>query len=660
MARSSSSSSSSSSGSPAAKRTAIAPKTQRASTSAAAASSKHNAVALASLADALPDQTANLPTAASSSNEPSLGDRINQSHANGKRLLNNNLQRKQQQQQGPLINGSASHPHDDDHDDEDAHHVLAPSSSSSKFLNGKLNGSTTRSTGAAGDPDLLTLLQHEGVNEAQHDNDDDLSPFPLPSSNPLSSSPALSHALTQALHSADTALLSSILSHSDPLLVRSTVQRLSGARALSLLEHCVSRLVANPTADARARGTATGKVRTNVEWIRAILVIHTSYLMALPHLTTKLASLHMALSTRLASHQRLLALQGRLDLVLSQIEMRSAYAAAAGVSEEKAGKRRKGTAIQGVSSKLAGANAAAAAAAVAGQKKGSKRQLGEDDPTRWVEPSDDEDDEQNDENLQPTPNNTMDVDVDPSSDDDEEEDSDEDDNDEDDEEEEEQYEELSPVDPASELEDDSDIEDIMLGPGFSSSTSPRANGTAKSRRRRILEDSEDGGDTTADSGPDDDDDGDADDDDLQYGGLASAMRARGMAQRLAEAAKQTSALNTGGASASGLVKGPGSEDLVAVKGRRGKRGAGAVAEQAPAQNGKAVASSAKASKMDLDDDDEDEEDDESLLDDEGDSDLEDDDEEDDDDHADYGMADMEAESTDGDGEEDDDDEEEED
>ena len=38
---------------------------------------------------------------------------------------------------------------------------------------------------------------------------------------------------------------------------------------------------------------------------------------------------------------------------------------------------------------------------------------------------------------------------------------------------------------------------------------------------------------------------------------------------------------------------------------------------------------------------------------------EDDDEEDDEDHADYGMADMEAESTDGDGEEDDDDEEEE-
>ncbi|CAD6935732.1 unnamed protein product, partial [Tilletia controversa] len=83
-------------------------------------------------------------------------------------------------------------------------------------------------------------------NQAEHADGDEITPLPLPaavSGNPLASSPALSHALTQALHSADKALLSSILAHYDPLLIRSTVQRLTGAQALSLLEQLVARLV---------------------------------------------------------------------------------------------------------------------------------------------------------------------------------------------------------------------------------------------------------------------------------------------------------------------------------------------------------------------------------------------------------------------------------
>jgi len=42
---------------------------------------------------------------------------------------------------------------------------------------------------------------------------------------------------------------------------------------------------------------------------------------------TRLASLHTVLSSRLAAHDRLLALSGRLELVLAQIELRTAYAA---------------------------------------------------------------------------------------------------------------------------------------------------------------------------------------------------------------------------------------------------------------------------------------------------------------------------------------------
>ncbi|CAD6921948.1 unnamed protein product, partial [Tilletia controversa] len=167
------------------------------------------------------------------------------------------------------------------------------------------------------------------------------------------------HALTQALHSADKALLSSILAHYDPLLIRSTVQRLTGAQALSLLEQLVARLV-GASKDGQE------------EWIRSMLLLHTSYLMALPHLTTRLASLHMALSSRLASHTKLLGLQGRLELVLSQIEIRAAYAAVAGRG------------AQGVKSRLA--NAGAGAPASGSKKKGAKgRGRGPaDDPTRWI------------------------------------------------------------------------------------------------------------------------------------------------------------------------------------------------------------------------------------------------------------------------------------
>ncbi|CAD6893174.1 unnamed protein product, partial [Tilletia caries] len=133
--------------------------------------------------------------------------------------------------------------------------------------------------------------------------------------------------------------------------------------------------------DALARGSSTGKVRTTIEWIRSVLLLHTSYLMALPHLTTRLASLHMALSSRLASHTKLLGLQGRLELVLSQIEIRAAYAAVAGRG------------AQGVKSRLA--NAGAGAPASGSKKKGAKgRGRGPaDDPTRWIKPSDDADDD---------------------------------------------------------------------------------------------------------------------------------------------------------------------------------------------------------------------------------------------------------------------------
>ena len=64
-----------------------------------------------------------------------------------------------------------------------------------------------------------------------------------------------------------------------------------------------------------------------MEWIHQTLTCHTTYLMTLPHLVSRLSALHHSLAARLASHERLLSLRGRLELVMSQIDMQMAYTA---------------------------------------------------------------------------------------------------------------------------------------------------------------------------------------------------------------------------------------------------------------------------------------------------------------------------------------------
>lgn len=180
---------------------------------------------------------------------------------------------------------------------------------------------------------------------------------------------SLGETLTQALHSNDASMLSSCLAHSDPMVIRLSVTRLSGPLALRLLEHCVDRM-------GRGGKKSTGQLssartRGIIEWVRATLTAHTGYLMSLPNLVHRLAQLHATLSNRLAAHDRLLALNGRLELVLSQIELRAAYAA------EQSAK------VQGVKTKVGRTRHRVKAA----DKAHKKRMQGRE----WVEASSDED-----------------------------------------------------------------------------------------------------------------------------------------------------------------------------------------------------------------------------------------------------------------------------
>ncbi|CCG80636.1 U3 small nucleolar RNA-associated protein [Taphrina deformans PYCC 5710] len=122
---------------------------------------------------------------------------------------------------------------------------------------------------------------------------------------------SLATVLTQALKSSDTALLESCLHHADSKVILATVRRLDATLAVTLLEQLASRISRRP-----GRSTDLGV------WVRWTIVVHGGYLASLPGLVKTLSSLHSVLSTRAAALPRLLALQGRLDMVNSQIELR--------------------------------------------------------------------------------------------------------------------------------------------------------------------------------------------------------------------------------------------------------------------------------------------------------------------------------------------------
>lgn len=152
---------------------------------------------------------------------------------------------------------------------------------------------------------------------------------------------SLTTTLIQALHSSDAPLLESCLEHTNPGLIRTTVKRIpSGSLVLSLLEALVERLGKGKR--GKEGSASVKRARGLIEWVRQTLVVHVGFLVTvrsisllawlpmltasrpqqIPSLVTRLATLHSSLTSRLALQPTLLALNGRLELVMSQIELR--------------------------------------------------------------------------------------------------------------------------------------------------------------------------------------------------------------------------------------------------------------------------------------------------------------------------------------------------
>ncbi|KAJ4485523.1 WD40-repeat-containing domain protein [Lentinula aciculospora] len=142
---------------------------------------------------------------------------------------------------------------------------------------------------------------------------------------------SLTRTLIQALHSSDSKLMETCLAHSETTLIRNTVRRLPPQLAVPLITACVERLGRGARAgNMKGGGGGASSQRGTglIIWVKTALSIHSGHLMTMPDLVTRLSGLHSTLTSRLTLQDSLLSLSGRLDMVLSQIEMRSSAAPA--------------------------------------------------------------------------------------------------------------------------------------------------------------------------------------------------------------------------------------------------------------------------------------------------------------------------------------------
>ncbi|OBZ78930.1 U3 small nucleolar RNA-associated protein 5 [Grifola frondosa] len=137
---------------------------------------------------------------------------------------------------------------------------------------------------------------------------------------------SLTRTLIQALHSSDSRLLETCLAHSNAGLIRNTVRKLPPQLAAPLILACVERLGRGARGNnmkGGGGGASSQRGTALINWVKAVLTAHSGHLMTMPDLVARLSGLHATLTSRLTLQESLLSLSGRLDMVISQIDMRS-------------------------------------------------------------------------------------------------------------------------------------------------------------------------------------------------------------------------------------------------------------------------------------------------------------------------------------------------
>ncbi|XP_046551150.1 WD repeat-containing protein 43-like [Haliotis rubra] len=116
------------------------------------------------------------------------------------------------------------------------------------------------------------------------------------------------HLLTQALQSKDKKLLSTVLHRSGEKVIQKTIRKLPIVCVLPLVHELSKRMEGHPQSASKS-----------VKWLKTVMAVHTSYLMTFPEIVDKLSSLYQMMDARVSMFSKLSRLQGKLDLVLTQI-----------------------------------------------------------------------------------------------------------------------------------------------------------------------------------------------------------------------------------------------------------------------------------------------------------------------------------------------------
>lgn len=118
----------------------------------------------------------------------------------------------------------------------------------------------------------------------------------------------LSKLLTQGLQSQDKKILNNVLQNRNATVIKNTVKKLPVQVVIPLIQEICKRMHGH---------SQSGEVL--VKWTKAVLTTHTSFLLSFPEMVEKLNSLYQMMESRTAVLGKLSRLQGKLDLVLSQI-----------------------------------------------------------------------------------------------------------------------------------------------------------------------------------------------------------------------------------------------------------------------------------------------------------------------------------------------------
>jgi U3 small nucleolar RNA-associated protein 5 len=119
---------------------------------------------------------------------------------------------------------------------------------------------------------------------------------------------SLSMLLSQGLQSNDSSILNQVLQQKNDKLIANTVKQLPIQAVMPLIKILNEKLDGTPE-----------KCLIYIKWTRSVMLQHMSYLLTLPNVVPILGRMHQLISIRTKTHNRLSNLEGKLDLILTQV-----------------------------------------------------------------------------------------------------------------------------------------------------------------------------------------------------------------------------------------------------------------------------------------------------------------------------------------------------